>query len=128
VYACAVENDRVVAPETVLRAEALPAWIASLGRPARIVGPGALANRDALRGLEVDPEPHAPPARAVAALCLGELRGAAYDEAKAFALAPNYLQPSSAEIALREGRVGGIATTLDGAPPPVGRTTQRNRT
>src|SRR5205085_2457976 len=88
VYACAVERGRLVAPETVLRAEALPAWVATLGRPARVVGPGALANREALAGLEVDPEPHASPASSVAALCAPELCGAAYDEAKVFALAP----------------------------------------
>jgi tRNA threonylcarbamoyladenosine biosynthesis protein TsaB len=108
VYACAVEGDRLVSPETVLRAEALPAWIAALGRPARVIGPGALANRAVLAHLDIAPEPHAPPARSVAALCAADLRGAAYDEAKVFALAPNYLQPSSAEVALREGRVGGI--------------------
>jgi tRNA threonylcarbamoyladenosine biosynthesis protein TsaB len=128
VYACALDGDRLVAPETVLRARDLPAWVASLGQPARVVGPGALANRDALAGLEVDPEPRAPPARSVAALCADALRGAAYDEAQVFALAPDYLQPASAEVALREGRVGGLARTLDGPPPPVGRTTQRNPT
>jgi tRNA threonylcarbamoyladenosine biosynthesis protein TsaB len=108
VYACAFDGDRLVAPETVLRAEALPAWVAALGGRARVVGPGALANRAALAGVDVAAQPHAPPAPSIAALCAAELRGAAYDEAKVFALAPNYLQPSSAEVALREGRVGGL--------------------
>jgi tRNA threonylcarbamoyladenosine biosynthesis protein TsaB len=107
-YACALRSDELVAAETVLRAEALPAWIAALGAPARVVGPGALANRASLDGLELDDDAAAPPARAVGALCAAQLRRARYDQASVFALAPNYLQPSAAEVALREGRVGGV--------------------
>jgi tRNA threonylcarbamoyladenosine biosynthesis protein TsaB len=108
VYACAVRGEELVAPERVLRADALLAWVAALGEPARVIGPGALANRAALGNFAVDAEPRAPPARSVAALCAARLRGARYDQEGVFALAPNYLQPSAAEVALREGRVGGM--------------------
>jgi tRNA threonylcarbamoyladenosine biosynthesis protein TsaB len=50
----------------------------------------------------------APSAAWIARLCLPRLRGAAWDEAACFALAPNYLQASTAEVALAEGRVGGL--------------------
>ena len=54
-------------------------------------------------------KPHVAPGAAwVARLCAASLRGARYDEGRVFALAPNYLQPSAAEVALREGRVGGL--------------------
>jgi hypothetical protein len=36
------------------------------------------------------------------------LRGARYDRDAVFALAPGYLVASAAEIALAEGRVGGL--------------------
>jgi tRNA threonylcarbamoyladenosine biosynthesis protein TsaB len=99
-YACAVRGDQLVRPETVLRAGDFDAW---LPPGAVVLGPGARAV-----GKAVADEPRAPAAWAVAELCASALRGAAYDESTCFALAPNYLQPSSAEIALREGRVGKL--------------------
>jgi tRNA threonylcarbamoyladenosine biosynthesis protein TsaB len=99
-FACAVRGAEVVLPETVLRAADLSAWLPA---GAVLLGPGARAN-----GFAVPDEPRAPAAWAVAELCAPLLRGAQYDEAACFALAPNYLQPSSAEVALREGRVGKL--------------------
>ncbi|MFL5436931.1 MAG: tRNA (adenosine(37)-N6)-threonylcarbamoyltransferase complex dimerization subunit type 1 TsaB [Myxococcales bacterium] len=108
VYACAIEDGAVVAPETVLPASALPAFVAALGRRASVVGPGARANLGSLGSLTVGDEPVAPLARAVAQIVAGELRDARYDRDSVFALAPRYLQQSAAEIALAEGRVGGL--------------------
>ncbi|MFL5388343.1 MAG: tRNA (adenosine(37)-N6)-threonylcarbamoyltransferase complex dimerization subunit type 1 TsaB [Myxococcales bacterium] len=108
VYACAIEDGALVAPETVLRASALPAFVAALGRRASVVGPGARANLGSLGSLTVGDEPVAPLARAVAQIVAGELRDARYDRDSVFALAPRYLQQSAAEIALAEGRVGGL--------------------
>jgi len=99
-YACAMRGAELVLPETVLRAADLAAW---LPEGAVVLGPGARAN-----GLPALDEPRAPPASAVAELCAQQLRGAQYDEAACFALSPNYLQPSTAEVALHEGRVGKL--------------------
>ena len=99
-FACAIRGTEVVVAETVLRAADLAAWLPEGGV---VIGPGARAN-----GIPVPDEPRAPSAGAVAELCAPLLRGARYDEAAVFALAPNYLQPSSAEVALREGRVGKL--------------------
>jgi tRNA threonylcarbamoyladenosine biosynthesis protein TsaB len=99
-YACAIRGDELVRSETVLRAEQLESW---LPPGAVVVGPGAHAI-----GIAVPDEPRAPAAWAIADLCAPVLRGARYDESSCFALAPNYLQPSSAEVALREGRVGKL--------------------
>jgi len=99
-YACALRGAEVVRPETVLQAQDLAAW---LPEGAVVLGPGARAN-----GLAVPDEPRAPAAWAVAELCAPLLRGARYDESACFALSPNYFQPSSAEVALREGRVGKL--------------------
>jgi tRNA threonylcarbamoyladenosine biosynthesis protein TsaB len=107
-YACAIEDGAMVAPETVLPASALPAFVAALGRRAAVVGPGARANLGSLGGLAVEDEPTAPLARAVAQIVAGALRDARYDRDSVFALAPRYLQQSAAEIALAEGRVGGL--------------------
>jgi tRNA threonylcarbamoyladenosine biosynthesis protein TsaB len=107
-YACAVEDGAVVAPETVLAASALPAFVAALGRRAAVVGPGARANLGSLGSLTVGEEPRGPLARAVAQLCAAALRDARYDRDSVFALAPRYLQQTAAEIALAEGRVGGL--------------------
>jgi tRNA threonylcarbamoyladenosine biosynthesis protein TsaB len=107
-YACALEGETVVAPETVLPASRLPAFVAALGRPATVVGPGARANRAHLMGLSVADEPVAPLARAVAQLCAAGLRVARYDRDAVFAFAPEYLQRPAAEVALAEGRVGGL--------------------
>ena len=73
-----------------------------------MVGPGARANADSLGGLTVGDEPVAPLARAVAQIAAGALREARYDRDSVFALGPRYLQQSAAEIALAEGRVGGL--------------------
>jgi tRNA threonylcarbamoyladenosine biosynthesis protein TsaB len=50
----------------------------------------------------------APSAAWIGRLCLPRLRGAGWDAEACFALAPNYLQASTAEVALAEGRVGGL--------------------
>ena len=107
-YACAIEDGVLLAPETVLPASALPAFVAALGRRASLVGPGARANLGSLGNLTVGGEPVAPLARAVAQLCAAALRDGRYDRDLVFALAPRYLQESAAEIALAEGRVGGL--------------------
>ncbi|HYV66811.1 MAG TPA: tRNA (adenosine(37)-N6)-threonylcarbamoyltransferase complex dimerization subunit type 1 TsaB [Myxococcales bacterium] len=100
-YACAVRGDRLVIPETVLRAQDLPAW---LPEGAVLLGPGARAN-----GFPVPGEPRSPSAWAVAELCSPLLRSASYSESACFSLSPNYLSPLSAEVALREGRVGKLS-------------------
>ena len=100
-YACAIRGTELVLPETVLRAQDLAAW---LPEGAVVLGPGARAN-----GIPVPDEPRAPAAWAVAELCAPLLRGARYDEAACFSLCPNYFQPSSPEVALREGRVGKLS-------------------
>jgi tRNA threonylcarbamoyladenosine biosynthesis protein TsaB len=99
-YACALRGSELVLPETVLRVDAFRAWLPA---DALVIGPGARAI-----GFAVPDEPRAPAAAAVAELCAPVLRGARYDETAYFALSPNYLQPSSAEVALREGRVGKL--------------------
>jgi tRNA threonylcarbamoyladenosine biosynthesis protein TsaB len=99
-YACAVRGTELVLPETVLRAQDLAAW---LPEGAVVLGPGARAN-----GIPVPDEPRAPAAWAVAELCAPLLRGARYDESTCFSLSPNYFQPSSPEVALREGRIGKL--------------------
>jgi tRNA threonylcarbamoyladenosine biosynthesis protein TsaB len=78
-------------PEQVIRAADLPGKLRSLGETVAAAGPG-----------------RAPSAAEIARLCLPRLRGASYDAGACFALAPNYLQPSTAEVALAEGRVGGL--------------------
>ena len=107
-YASLHRGSEVVWPEAVYPASALAAKLRALPERALLVGPGALANRAALEGLLLDDTLRAPPAREVARLCLPALRGAAYDQDALFSLAPNYLQPSLAEVALAEGRVGGL--------------------
>jgi tRNA threonylcarbamoyladenosine biosynthesis protein TsaB len=107
-YACAVEGGTTVVPETVMPASSLPGFVRNLQRPATVVGPGARANRALLGGLPVQDEPVAPLARSVAQLCAAGLRGARYDRDAVFALAPEYLMASAAEVALAEGRVGGL--------------------
>jgi tRNA threonylcarbamoyladenosine biosynthesis protein TsaB len=107
-YACAIDDGAVVVPETVLPAVGLPAFVAALGRRATVVGPGARANVASLGDLSVEDQPASPLARAIAQLCAAALEGARYDSQSVFALSPRYLQPSAAEIALAEGRVGGV--------------------
>jgi tRNA threonylcarbamoyladenosine biosynthesis protein TsaB len=100
-YACAVRGSELVLPETVLRAQDLAAWLPEGGV---VLGPGARAN-----GIPVADGPRAPAAWAVAELCAPLLRGARYDQSICFSLSPNYFQPSSPEIALREGRIGKLS-------------------
>jgi len=107
-YAAAFEGDAMAVPETVMPASSLPAFLERLGRPAAVIGPGARANRASLGGLSILEEPVAPLARSVARLCAAALRGARYDRDAVFALAPEYHSASAAEIALAEGRVGGL--------------------
>ncbi len=111
VYASLHRGPEIVWPEAVYRVEALAAKLRSL-EGVVLVGPGALANRAALEGLTLAGALRAPPASAIARLCLPALRGARYDQDALFALAPNYLQPSMAEVALAEGRVGGLTAGL----------------
>ena len=99
-YACAIRDAELVRPETVLRGEEVASWLPA---GAVVIGPGARAI-----GMAVPDEPRAPAAWAIAELCAPALRASGYDESACFALAPNYLQPSSAEVALREGRVGKL--------------------
>jgi tRNA threonylcarbamoyladenosine biosynthesis protein TsaB len=106
-YASLHRGGELVWPEAVYRAEALLEKLRTLD--ALLVGPGAHANRDVLGGLAIADEPRAPPAAQIALLCEGALRGKSYDAEACFSLAPNYLQPSTAEVALAEGRVGGLS-------------------
>src|SRR3954463_11238323 len=107
-YASAMEGDSTVVPETVMPAASLPAFVERLRRAATVVGPGARANRASLGGLPIVDEPVAPLARCVAQLCAAALRGARYDRDAVFALAPEYRSAPTAEVALAEGRVGGL--------------------
>lgn len=85
------------------------------GEKVQVVGPGARANEALLGALARDPSgPVAPLAWAIAQLCASQLAGSRYDSAICFSLAPNYLQPSLAEVALREGRVGGLPNAKSG--------------
>ncbi|TMA26797.1 MAG: tRNA (adenosine(37)-N6)-threonylcarbamoyltransferase complex dimerization subunit type 1 TsaB [Deltaproteobacteria bacterium] len=76
-------------PEQVIRAADLPGKLRALGEPVAVAEPP-------------------PRAAEIARLCLPRLAGASFDAEACFALAPNYLQPSTAEVALAEGRVGGL--------------------
>ena len=108
-YASLHRGAEVIWPEAVYRAGALAEKLRGL--EVLLAGPGALANRAALEGFSIAEGLRAPPAREVARLCLPFLRTARYDPDALFALAPNYLQPSMAEVALAEGRVGGLTRT-----------------
>lgn len=107
-YASLHRGSSVLWPEAVYRAEVLAEKLRDLG-PCVVVGAGAHANASALAGLDLRDEPRAPPASSIARLALPMLLSARYDSATLFALAPNYLQPTMAEVALAEGRVGGLA-------------------
>ena len=104
--------------EAVLRAEAayrsplLVAMLRALPGTPLLFGPGQAACRAELLAAGA-PESWLGPATLplaedVAWLCAAALDGAAYDEARVFALAPNYVKASEAEVALSEGRVGGL--------------------
>jgi tRNA threonylcarbamoyladenosine biosynthesis protein TsaB len=106
----------VVHGEAVFAAAAFGVWFSTLPGPSAVVGSGAraCAAELALLGIDVDARapagaPETPPASAVAALCAAALRVAAFDPASLFALGPNYLRPSEAEVALGQGRVGGLS-------------------
>ncbi|GAC1556587.1 MAG: hypothetical protein NVS2B9_19800 [Myxococcales bacterium] len=101
--------------EAVFAAAAFGAWLAGLAEPVALVGSGARACAGLLAaaGVEVGAlvlagAPETPPAAAVAALCAARLRDHAFDPAALFALGPHYLRPSEAEVALAQGRVGGL--------------------
>ena len=128
-------SQEAVADLQVLRAEAAyrsPQLVAALrdlpGTPL-LFGPGQAACAAELRAAGAPEEwflvpegpagcasgqptaaslPSLPLAADVAWLCADALEGAAFDEARVFALAPNYVKPSEAEVALSEGRVGGL--------------------
>ncbi len=110
VYASLHRGLDLVWPEAVYRAEVLAEKLRALGHPDGLVlaGPGALANRAAFEGLTLSDAFRAPPASQIGRLCLPALRDARYSPDALFALAPNYLQQSLAEVALAEGRVGGL--------------------
>jgi tRNA threonylcarbamoyladenosine biosynthesis protein TsaB len=107
-YASAIDGEATVVAETVMPAKSLPAFVESLKKPAKVVGPGARANVASLAALRVLDEPIAPLARSVAQLCAARLRGARYDREAVFALGPEYLSAPAMEVALAEGRVGGL--------------------
>ena len=118
------ESDAGGAGRRVLKVEAAyrpPALVAMLrevaaGRAPLLFGPGQAACRASLAAAGAPAlwfEPHGdlpalPLAAEVALLCARDLLAASYDEARVFALAPNYVKPSEAEVALAEGRVGGL--------------------
>ena len=112
-YGSAGEAQLLVWPEGVYQAEAFAERVRSLPSLPLVVGPGAQANHARLGGLAVQ-GPVAPLAWAVAQLCAEPLAQARFDPALCFALAPNYLQPSMAEVALREGKVGGLPAAKSG--------------
>jgi tRNA threonylcarbamoyladenosine biosynthesis protein TsaB len=106
----------VVHGEAVFAAAAFGEWLRTLPGPSALVGPGARACAELLAVLGVDVgartpagAPETPPASAVVALCAAALRAGAFDPPSLFALGPNYLRPSEAEVALGQGRVGGLS-------------------
>jgi len=107
-YASAIDGGTTVVAETVMPAKSLAAFVENLARPAKVLGPGARANLASLGGLLVLDQPVAPLARSVAQLCAARLRGARYDRDAVFALGPEYLTAPAMEVALAEGRVGGL--------------------
>ena len=103
-------DGRLLRSEAAYRAPAFLSLLDEISRlgPLAVFGPGARACRAELPGVAVEDEPRLPPAWAVAQLCADRLRGAGYDQGAVFALQPNYVRPSEAEVALAEGRVGGL--------------------
>ncbi len=101
-------------PAAVYPAERFAAFLREQRAPL-LLGPGAAACAVQLAALGIDlaalslkEAPAAPPAWAVAALCAGALSSASFDAAALFAIGPDYLKPSEAEVALGKGRVGGL--------------------
>jgi tRNA threonylcarbamoyladenosine biosynthesis protein TsaB len=101
-------------PAAVYRAERFAALLREQRAPL-VLGPGAAACAGELAALGIDlaalspkEAPASPPAWAVAALCAQALSSAPFDAAALFAIGPDYLKPSEAEVALAEGRVGGL--------------------
>lgn len=104
-----------LAPPTVLRAQAVPAWLEALPATAPLVGAGAHGNRAALVAAGVDEArilgeqaPLAPTVLGLAQEAAAQLGAATFDLDALFALAPDYLSPSEPEKALSEGRVGKL--------------------
>jgi tRNA threonylcarbamoyladenosine biosynthesis protein TsaB len=121
-YAAAFRHEpplkdlKLVHGEAVFAAAAFGDWLRLLPGPYALVGSGARACAGLLAqgGIDVDAlapagAPDTPPASAVAVLCAAALRAGAFDPASLFALGPNYLRPSEAEVALGQGRVGGLS-------------------
>jgi tRNA threonylcarbamoyladenosine biosynthesis protein TsaB len=117
-YAAAYRSKdlTVLHGEAVFAAAAFGEWLRRLPGPYALVGSGARACAGLLAedGIDVDAlapagAPDTPRASAVALLCAAELRAGAFDPDSLFALGPNYLRPSEAEVALGEGRVGGLS-------------------
>jgi tRNA threonylcarbamoyladenosine biosynthesis protein TsaB len=101
-------------PAAVYPAERFAAFLREQRAPL-VLGPGAAACAGELAALGIDlaalspkEAPASPPAWAVAALCAPALSSAPFDAAALFAIGPDYLKPSEAEVALGEGRVGGL--------------------
>ncbi len=105
---------RVEGREAVYRPAPLVAMLrANLNeRSFRLVGPGAAACRPSLLAAGAEEgwfgAAGPPLARWVAAACAEQLESARYDRDAVFAFSPNYVQASMAEVALAEGRVGGL--------------------
>jgi tRNA threonylcarbamoyladenosine biosynthesis protein TsaB len=99
--------------DLVSSARDVPAWLAALPAGARLVGPGARRNREALldagvgeASLPEEPSPSWPLALSVARLAGPALRAARFDLGALCALAPDYVAQSEPEKALAEGRLG----------------------
>jgi tRNA threonylcarbamoyladenosine biosynthesis protein TsaB len=100
--------------EAAYRAPQLVPLLRELREPL-LFGPGALACRAELREagapdawFEPGDAPRVPPALQIALECRERLHGASYDAQAVFALGPNYVKQSEAELALAEGRVGKL--------------------
>lgn len=104
-----------LSPPLVLRAQAVPAWLAGLPAQAPLVGAGAWSNRAALVAAGVaearllgELAPLAPTVLGLAQEAAAQLASARFDLGALFAVAPDYLSQSEPEKALSEGRVGKL--------------------
>lgn len=109
-----------LSPPTVLRAQAVPAWLAALPAStppavALLVGAGAHSNRAALVHAGIaearilgERAPLAPTVLGLAQEAFVQLGTARFELTALFALAPDYLSQSEPEKALSEGRVGKL--------------------
>ena len=116
-YAEVLEDERTLCAAAAYRAPALVAKLRELsgeGLPL-LVGPGAAACRAELNGAGAPAEWWGsgellgfPSAAALVELIVGGYLNLRYDQSQVFALQPDYVKPSEAEVALSEGRVGGL--------------------